>query len=73
MIAAITELRATADVFEQRAKLSGRSRSDQAEMMDLAFKCHWLAREAAMMCRQSKDLNGGKDADCDQCLQRCVD
>lgn len=73
MIGAITELRAKADEFEQRAKLSGRSRSEKAEMMDLAFKCHWLAREATIMCRQSKDLDGGKDADCDRCLQRCVD
>lgn len=73
MIGAITELRAKADVFEQRSKLSGHSRSEQAELMDLAFKCHWLAREAAIMCRQSKDLDGGKDAACDQCLQRCVD
>ena len=73
MIGAITELRATADQFEQRAKLSGRSRSEQAEMMDLAFKCHWLAREATIMCRQSKELDGGKDAACAQCLHRCID
>lgn len=73
MIAAITELRAKADAFERRAKLSVRSSSEQAEMMDLTFKCHWLAREATIMCRQSKDLDGGRDAACDQCLHGCID
>lgn len=73
MIAAITELRATADAFEHRAKLSSISRSDQAEMVDFAFKCHWLAREVTLLCRRSKDLEGGKDAACDHCLQKCID
>lgn len=73
MIAAITELRATADAFEQRAKMSGNSSSERAEMMDFAFKCHWLAREATIMCQRSRELDGGIASACDQCLQRCID
>lgn len=71
MIEAMDLLRRTADECECRARQVDRAGAVKAEMMDIAVKWHWLAGEAAMLCRRSKELNGEDDATCNQCLERC--
>lgn len=72
MIEAIALLRRTADECERRARRPGSAGTVKAEMMDVVAKWHWLAAEAAMLCRRSKELNGDDDATCAQCLERCL-
>ena len=72
MTEAIALLRRTADECECRAKrMDSGGVVVRAEMMDAAAKWHWLAGEAAKLCKSSKESND-KDADgCGQCLERC--
>jgi hypothetical protein len=71
MIDAIARLRSTADECECRARKSD-SAEVKTEMMDLAARWHWLAGEAAILCRRSKELNGGDDTACASCQERCA-
>ena len=69
---AIALLRRTAEECESRAREPDSAWAVKAEMMDIAAKWHWLAGEAASLCKRSKELNVGDDASCAQCLERCL-
>ncbi len=73
MIEAIALMRRTADECESRARKSDTAVAVRAEMMVAAAKWHWLAGEAATLCRSSKESNGDDYDACDQCLERCLD
>lgn len=72
MIEALALLRRTAEECERRAREPESAAMAKAEMMDLAAKWHWLAGEAATLCRKRKELTGGEDAACASCMERCL-
>ena len=72
MIEAIALLRRSADECECRARKPDSAGAVKAEMMDVAAKWHWLAGEAAILCKKSNELNGCDDAACAQCLEGCL-
>ncbi|MDI1265704.1 MAG: hypothetical protein PS018_20855 [bacterium] len=72
MIEALALLRRTAEACELEAREPDNAAMVRAEMMDLAAKWHWLAGEAATLCRKRKELTGDEDAACASCLERCL-
>jgi hypothetical protein len=73
MIEAIAMMRSTADECECRARKLNGARAVNAELMDVAAKWHLLAGQAAVLCKRSKELNGGDVAKCAQCSEGCLD
>ena len=68
MIETIARLRQIADDTERLAK-ADRGRQSRPEMIDLAAKWHWLASEAAKLCKRGRELNGF--AFCGDCHENC--
>jgi hypothetical protein len=68
MIEAIASLREIADQTEADATGTDCNKLRDAKI-DLAVKVHWLAREAAKLCAESKKLNGADT--CAQCAEKC--
>ena len=73
MIEAMELLRKAADEFERQAQRPESGRKLKAEMIDVVSRLHWMAGEAAVLCRKSKGSSGINDAECAQCLEKCPD
>lgn len=63
----VAGFRKIAEDTERRARKSGVDRLTQADLMDAAAKCHWLAGEASALCRKL----GQVPAACEACLEKC--
>lgn len=64
----VASFRKMADDAERRASASGIDRLTQANLIDAAAKCHWLAGEASALCIKL----GEAPAACDTCLEKCL-
>ncbi|MBJ7402658.1 MAG: hypothetical protein JHD07_04900 [Bradyrhizobium sp.] len=64
----VASFRKMADDAERRARASGVDRLTQANLIDAAAKCHWLAGEASALCSKL----GQVPAACDTCLEKCL-
>lgn len=73
MIEAMELLRKAADEFERQAHRPESDGKMKAEMIDLVSRVHWLAGEAAVLCRKAKGPGGVNDAECGRCLEKCLD
>lgn len=73
MIAAIALLRSTADECKVLAREeSDNSTAFKAEMMDLAARWHWLAKDTSALCNRTRTAIGGNAADCAGCSEKCL-
>ena len=69
MIEAIALLRKAADDCAARADKAD-VRETRTELFDIAARCHWLAGEAAQLCKRTKELVDDPPA-CSTCSTKC--
>lgn len=63
----VASFRKIAEDAERQARSRGIDRTTQADLIDAAAKCHWLAGEASALCSQL----GRVPTACDRCLEKC--
>lgn len=63
----VASFRKIAEDAERQARSTGIDRSTQANLIDAAAKCHWLAGEASALCSKL----GQVPAACERCSEKC--
>jgi hypothetical protein len=63
----VASFRKIAEDAERQARSRGIDRTTQADLIDAAAKCHWLAGEASALCSKLEQIPTA----CERCLEKC--